>query len=758
MIGQKIQQVRKTRRGELFYEGVVLAGQAFTGVLAACGTLFGGLHPLGLAWMLGVAKQGVWTSAVGVMLGYLFSLPIGESLRYLAAVGVVLLARTLLPERFMISALGGAGSLLLVELLLSLSGLSGLQQGLSALCDSMLAVLAGWVVWRGHRKIQHAQDISQQISIAMVFLIPGLERILPGPVSPGILLLVLLQLVSANRGRMQHSILMGLVASAVLTASNPSMAFAGLSVMVGGVAAAYLAPGERIGAATMMLLGVWLGLLTAPDTGSMVEFMASCFLGQAIYLLVPQRVLMNIPAGFHATTAAGEVATSAAVSQLESVAGALSNIADTVNQVYHALPRQTEQYQWVVDYVAEELCRSCSCRELCWLEEYSATMDGFHRLKPVLEQQGRPAVEQLPGQFCRCIHPVELCGYAARGYSLYRSRRESRIKAGAMRSALTEQYTAMAVALGQMAGQLGRQLVKDTSKTDRLERLFSDIGLEPMETQVGFETSGRLQASVTLPRTRFEPEELEELRQEASGILHRKLDLPQLDYCQNMTVIRFSEQPLYTVEFGRACHAAKQEVCGDAVEQFCDCYGNAHLLLCDGMGVGRAAAIDGTLAANLTAQLLKAGFEAFSAARLVNVALSLKSDEESSATVDLVTVDLYSGRTSLFKAGACPTFVVRQGRVETVEGSSLPVGILEQVVGRQQQLQLSQGSWVVLVSDGALADGQEWFCQQLELCAAQQESPQRTAEILADAAAKRQSATRKDDITVTVMALVPAVR
>lgn len=75
------------------------------------------------------------------------------------------------------------------------------------------------------------------------------------------------------------------------------------------------------------------------------------------------------------------------------------------------------------------------------------------------------------------------------------------------------------------------------------------------------------------------------------------------------------------------------------------------MILCDGMGTGRPAAVDGNLAAELTARLLKAGFTAELAARLVNVALALKSDEESGATLDLISVDLYTGTAGSSRPG-----------------------------------------------------------------------------------------------------------
>ena len=327
-----------------------------------------------------------------------------------------------------------------------------------------------------------------------------------------------------------------------------------------------------------------------------------------------------------------------------------------------------------------------------------------------------------------------------------------------MRAALTEQYSAMAQALGQMAGQLGQSIAQDVGKTDRLSGLFASLGLEPLECQVGFDSTGRLRASITISRTPFQEDELLEITEEAQRMLHRPLSLPRVDHCRAVTTITFTEQPVFYPRFGLASRSAPEGACGDAVEQFCDCFGNAHLLLCDGMGVGRPAAIDGTLAATLAARLLKAGFCADSAARLVNVALSLKSDEESGATMDLVSVDLYTGRANLFKAGACPTFVIRGGKAHVLDGSSLPVGILEQVVGQQDSTNLHEGEWIVLVSDGVLLDGSGWLCQQLELCAACGNTPQETADIVADMARNRLGSQHPDDITVAVLSLERAVK
>ena len=155
---------------------------------------------------------------------------------------------------------------------------------------------------------------------------------------------------------------------------------------------------------------------------------------------------------------------------------------------------------------------------------------------------------------------------------------------------------------------------------------------------------------MTLPRTRFSPAELAALAREVSGLCRRAFEPPQVLSCKGMTTLLFSEKPALRAVFGAAGVAARGTISGDAVQQFCS-PAAAQMILCDGMGTGRPAAVDGNLAAELTARLLKAGFTAELAARLVNVALALKSDEESGATLDLISVDLYTGTARLFKAG-----------------------------------------------------------------------------------------------------------
>ena len=77
-----------------------------------------------------------------------------------------------------------------------------------------------------------------------------------------------------------------------------------------------------------------------------------------------------------------------------------------------------------------------------------------------------------------------------------------------LRTALTEQYSALAGALAQLAGKLGQAGLPDPRRESRVAQLFAGLGLEALECSVTADLAGRLTASVTICRTHFTREEV----------------------------------------------------------------------------------------------------------------------------------------------------------------------------------------------------------------------------------------------------------
>ena len=733
------------RTAALLWQGAALAG----GVLLGAGRVYGGAAPFGLALVIGCPPAYCLAAAVGTLAAGVVLQPALLGIKVGVAAVAAATVRRLIDGRPRAGALAGCLTLAAAQLvqILLLGGLVNFSQTAAVGCTALLAAGLGWAF--ASFPVREPRGVCLWLAVGAACL----QRCAVGPLAPGLVLASAAGLCAAIGGTLEQTAVLSIALAAALTAAGPERAFAALAVAMGSLAASCLCPGERGRCAGVFAVGCTLGALAAPDAVSVVPLAVSAGVGVTAALALPGSVMRRIfPPPAPPVQAQG---LSGAARKLSAVADTLSDIADTVNAVcQRQMPPKGESFDFVVEQVARTTCQSCTRRSRCWVRGYATAMDGLQHLKPVLESKGRVEVQDLPGQLSVCIHPADLCTAANHGYRLWRSRRQTRARASMLRTALTEQYSALAGALAQLAAKLGQAGLPDPRREAKLAQLFAELGLDALECSVTADLAGRLTASVTICRTHFTQEEISGLVEEVSRLCRRDMDLPEITHCRTVTMLTFGEKPLFTAEFGAAGHAAAgQSVSGDALDQFCDTSGRAQMLLCDGMGTGRAAAVDGQMAAKLTAQLLRAGFAAESAARLVNVALGLKgAEQEAGATLDLLTVDLYTGRAGLFKAGAAPSFLVRGGVPRMLDGASLPMGMLDSLVGRSTTFALDAGDWVVLVSDGALADGADWLMQQLQLCARLGHTPKQAAEAVADAAARR-AGDKRDDITVAVLAV-----
>ena len=172
-----------------------------------------------------------------------------------------------------------------------------------------------------------------------------------------------------------------------------------------------------------------------------------------------------------------------------------------------------------------------------------------------------------------------------------------------------------------------------------------------------------------------------------------------------------------------------EEVSGDTGTWFRREDGMLFLLLCDGMGSGPGAKQESAQAAKLIENFLRAGMDPEQALETVSSALSLRGGAGGSTTVDLLSVDLFTGRCRVYKQGAAPTYVRRDRRIKCAVGSSLPAGILpgDQARPDSHSFRGEQGDWILLITDGILCGREDDWLREL-LAGYQGTSPGELAE------------------------------
>jgi stage II sporulation protein E len=196
------------------------------------------------------------------------------------------------------------------------------------------------------------------------------------------------------------------------------------------------------------------------------------------------------------------------------------------------------------------------------------------------------------------------------------------------------------------------------------------------------------------------------------------------------------------------------KVSGDSFSFMDGNSGKYTLALSDGMGTGHGASIQSKAAVDMLESFLESGFDKDTAVDLINSVLVLKSDGDSTCTMDIAMIDLFSGEVEFIKIGAAPTYIKRDSRVEMIRSASLPAGILPGVDAELSRKYMDAGDMIIMVTDGitgSMADDEQGdrvllkYIRQMESL-----NPQLVAESILEEAVGRCGGQPSDDMTVLV--------
>lgn len=174
---------------------------------------------------------------------------------------------------------------------------------------------------------------------------------------------------------------------------------------------------------------------------------------------------------------------------------------------------------------------------------------------------------------------------------------------------------------------------------------------------------------------------------------------------------------------GQACFSAQVSIWsnrpegenGDRCYRFAGTGARYYVVLCDGMGTGLGAVQEGRSAGALLQRLLSAGFPAEYALRSLNSLCALR-DRAGAVTVDLAELQLDTGKVTVYKWGAPPSFLVSSVGAERIGAVSPPPGLSVTDFREQtDKFSLRRGQQLVMVSDGIEADAALRCCLE---CAA----------------------------------------
>lgn len=469
--------------------------------------------------------------------------------------------------------------------------------------------------------------------------------------------------------------------------------------------------------------------------------------GTVIFLILPDKLIRRMAALIRQerTERMEDSARRYAARRLGQTAEAFRAVSSDLSGAFPRIPANDNDCARIFDRAAERVCHKCRQRERCWQQEYQATKTALTDALGPMMDRGEGVREDFPAYFSgRCTQFEPFLRAANRELTslLYRRRYDSRVRES--RAAVCAQYGHLAGLLERTAAELAKEPAVDTVRQRLVKQRLAALGLEG-RCAVWNDEYGHLQIEVEGPGVEKLVESGEVTR------LSALLEIPLRGEEGTKGAARLSQkEPLMAVAGVAAADREGQTVSGDAGAWFKDDSGRLNVVLCDGMGSGPDARADSNCALSLLEKFLRAGLTPEEALDTVGEALALRGEQQGGfTTVDLLQLDLYTGRGAVYKLGAAPTYLKKNGAVERLEVNSLPAGVT--IGGGEPDrftLKLEAGDCIVMVSDGVTSGREDDWLKEL-LKGFDGLSPRVLADCILQESGKREG--RGDDRTVMVL-------
>ena len=197
-----------------------------------------------------------------------------------------------------------------------------------------------------------------------------------------------------------------------------------------------------------------------------------------------------------------------------------------------------------------------------------------------------------------------------------------------------------------------------------------------------------------------------EITDKVSNVLEKKMTVKLLLNISKSekSKIKLVSKNKYTVDF-EVKKIAKDnlEISGDSY--MCKELVNGKYIsaISDGAGSGKEANMSSKNLLESLNKLLEKGFNNKEAINILEKILNIKTKEENIATLDLIVYDLNELSAEFIKYGSAPTYIIRSGKISTINEINLPVGIDIKSTYMPINKKLYEDDIIVQLSDGIVS-------------------------------------------------------
>lgn len=731
---------------------------ALMGFVACRAVVMDKLLPFGLAFLAGSCSPFTPAAAIGVFFGYFIPAAGRNGFSYIAALFAILSIKLLLSGYKKISENSYFLTFiaLISNILTSSVAANGTGINIVDIATEGLLCAAGTYFFSRCFKLSSEKSVGlsytelSELLIVISILLLGFSRISLNGISLGRILGVLLLLCGSKYGGVLAGSVAG-ISIALTQALSGTDANIGVSMAFSGLICGIFSSLGKYAQILTLIIFSFIGTVTTGDVTLISRTLIETAIGSVFFLTLPRKCGIYLGKIFsvHPKISIPTGIKKSLTMRLEMASNALSDVSETVEQVSKELSKiNSPDYGNVISAVEQDACAGCKLRVHCWESRKDGTIAAVLEMTKAIKQGECSPENAAPEEFKgRCLRVSRVGNATYKRYSDYASRIAAENRIDEVRSVVSDQFSGISEMLYDLSVDFKNDEQFDITCAENAAAALKNLDIRVDEAGCRIDKYGRMTVEFKLKKTPELVINKLQVMKMVSVVCERDFDIPNVSEVGGEVFITLNEHAAIGIDFGaeQIC-AAGSSMCGDAYKHFYDGRGHFIMVLSDGMGTGGRAAVDGAMASGLMSRLIKAGFGYDCSLRILNSSMLFKSTDESLATVDIASIDLFTGETKLFKAGAAPTVVRRSGKTGKAQSTSLPAGILREIGFDKAVIKCKVGDIILLMSDGASNNGTDWIRAELESW--ESGSAQELAEHIAECAKRRRNDDHEDDITV----------
>lgn len=346
----------------------------------------------------------------------------------------------------------------------------------------------------------------------------------------------------------------------------------------------------------------------------------------------------------------------------------------------------------------EYFCHSCPKYSICWEKDISTTECNISKLGEELFLNGAVDKQTVEERFLhrcpnidRIIDKINLQS---------KERLVSTVKNNKLEVASYDYEQISRLLFSTQSEQIKDEYI-DRQLSERLARVCAKIAFECDEIRViGRQKKQIIATGVNIERTKCT---IDTLKRELEKALQATISTPEFIAQGSYATMYATTTNLFkTKELFDSKIKDGEEINGDSFASFDGLGSKRYMLLCDGMGSGYDANITSTMCTSFLKSILSVTGEKEIALAMLNSLIRARG-LESSSTIDLLEIDLMSGKGSFVKSGAAPSYIKRGDKVFKLQSKTMPIGIMRDLDAEELSFELQGGDICIMLSDGIVA-------------------------------------------------------